>query len=113
MTKASNGGRWSRTRGYSNRGIVLIGPILATLVALLLQQLLGLGVRKAQQQLRLLRAGHYIVELGQDALGNLTGLEAMWFGVQFKNKNRDLGSGHHSLTEQTPLPCSWRSPRLD
>lgn len=77
VSRASNGGRWSRPLNNFNRVIVLSGPICATLIALLLQQLLGLGIRKAQQQLHIVILSGDIVELGQDSLGNLAGLEAM------------------------------------
>lgn len=79
-----------------NRIVVLASTISATLVALLLQHLLGLGVCKAQQQLHIIVFDGHVVELGQHTFSNLSGFEAasglsLWV--------------HNRRTTVSPLPC--------
>ena len=69
-------GGWSRSLNHFNRVVVLSGPVSTTFVALLLQNLLGLGISKAQKQLHSIVLGD-IVEFRQDLFGNITVFEAM------------------------------------
>lgn len=67
---------WSRSLNHFNRVVVFSGPVSTTLVALLLQNLLGLGISKAQKQLHPIVFGD-IVEFHQDFFGNITVFEAI------------------------------------
>lgn len=89
LPHGAHGGRWGRSLYNFDRIIVFSGTICATLIALLLQQLLGLGVRKAQQQLHIVMLHGDVVELGQHSLGDITGFEAMYSNIQFKDYDQD------------------------
>lgn len=67
--------RWGRSLDNFNRIVVLASPVGTALVALLLQHLLSLGIRKAQHQLHFAVLDN-IVKLVQDSFSNLTRLEA-------------------------------------
>lgn len=96
----SRGG--SRSLNHFNRVIVLSGAVGTTFITLLLQDLLGLGISKAQKQLHPVALGD-VVEFRQDLFGNLTVFEAV-NQVSDQNKSRE-SSNWGFVTVQSPLPC--------
>lgn len=69
-----------------NRVVIFSGSIRTSLIRLLLQQLLGFGVRKAQQQLDAILAWN-VMETLQDFLSNLACLKA----VKYKSAGNKCG----------------------
>lgn len=89
---------WSRSLNHFNRVVVLSGPVSTTFVALLLQNLLGFGISKAQKQLHPIVLGD-IVKFHQDLFGNITVFEAI-------NKVKpSVRASHESQAIWAILPC--------
>lgn len=89
--------------------VILSGTIRAAFIALMLQKLLSLGVGKAKEELNAIGSSN-VVELGQDLLGDLTGLKS----ACSSQNGSGQGAGSNAcrtLTEQSQLPCSRRSSR--
>jgi hypothetical protein len=78
---------WGGSLHHFNRVVVLSSAVSTTFVALLLQDLLGFGIGKAQKQLDPIVLGD-VMEFHQDFFGNITVFEAT---------SQDLVSSHSKL----------------
>ena len=96
--------RWGRSLDHFNRVIILPSPICSTLIALLLEQFLGLGVCEPQKKLHSIFSDDVVV-LVQNVFRNIAGFKSVNEDRGVRDVFGRLNSTPGLLTEQSPLPC--------
>lgn len=103
LLQTIHGRRRSGSLDNFNRVVILTGTISATLIALLLEQLLSLSVGEAEKQLDTICRNDVVV-FRKNFLGNFTSLEPVGRDGMLVEKDY-RPEWDEAPTEQSRLPC--------